>query len=75
MRGGADVGGHDYVVRAIKEEFAKEFDGLTFGYVIGAGEEDRVVVSGEEEVVVGGEVLRDQGFMFGQDLLRNALAR
>jgi hypothetical protein len=69
--GGGDVGGHDYVVGAVEEEFAEEFDGLAFGYVVGGAEEDGVVVSGEEEGVICGEVLRYQGFVLREDFLES----
>jgi hypothetical protein len=67
-----DVGGHDYVVGAVEEEFAEEFDGLAFGHVVRGAEEDRVVEL-REEGVVRGEVLRYKGFMFGEDFLATAL--
>ena len=69
MVGGGDKLGHDDVVGAVEEKLAEEFDGLSFRHVGGGEEESGVVVLGEEEGVVGGEVLRDELFMFGEDFL------
>lgn len=53
-----DIGGHDDVVAAVKEDLAEEFDRLPLCDVGGGVEKDRVVVVGEEEVKVRCEVLR-----------------
>lgn len=62
-----DVGGHYDVVRPVEEEFAEEFDGLPFCDVGVAQEEDRIIVFGEEEIVVRRKVLRDEILMLGQE--------
>lgn len=63
-----DVFGHDVVVCAVEEEFAKELDGLAFCDVRIRLDEGGII-AGEEEVEINGEVMGGEGFVFGEDFL------
>ena len=68
MLASVHVACHYGVVGAVEEDLAEEFDGLPFCHVAGGFYQD-VVVFVEEEVEVGGEVLGDHGFVFGEEFL------